>query len=158
MVTFKWRVPGLRSQEWPALEVLAALMGQGRASRLNLSLLYEQNLVRRVHSEYQPAIDGGSILVRAWLDPQLIDRAESALLREIDRLRREPPLAGEVARAKSIAEAQFISQYGDLLGRALWLVRSEAATSSLKLALGYRDQINLVSAEDKARRSKVSRA
>jgi zinc protease len=147
VVTLKWRAPGLRSEEWPALQVLAVLMGQGRACRLSLSLLYEQNLVRRIQSEYQPMIDGGSILVRAWLDPQLIDKAESALFREIDRLRREPPLAGELARAKSMAEAQFTSQYGDLLGRALWLVRSEAATSGLKLALGYRDQINSVSAE-----------
>lgn len=148
VVTVKWSAPGLRSEDWPALQVLAELMGRGRASRLNLSLFYEQNLVRRVESEYQPGIDAGSIMVRIWLDPQLIDKAESALFREIDGLRRQLPLGGELARAKSMAEARFVSQYGDLMGRALWLVRSEAATSSLKLALGYRDQINSVSAED----------
>ena len=153
IVSVGFHVPGLSSKDWPAIEVLAAVIGQGRGSQLRRSLLDSQAVVNRVESDYLALRESGLLTVQMWLIPDLqggaaIDKAESAFFKEIDRLRRELPSDAEMARAKSVVEKRFVNRNETYMGRARELASAEAATAGISTALGYRDTIRAVRAED----------
>src|SRR5262249_10299947 len=77
-----------------------------------------------------------------------IDKAESALFKELDRLRREVPSDAEIARAKAMLEKKFVDENANYLGRAKMLARAEAAGTGLDGLLGYRPRIRAVTPED----------
>ena len=153
IVTAGFRVPGLESKDWAAIEVLATIIGQGRASRLNRSLLNGQMVATRVEANYLPLASSSAIIVQMWIatDGQggsVIDKAESALFNEIDESRREIPTDGEMARAKSLIEKRLIDRSGTYIGRAREMARAETVRGGINDALDYRNQIRAVRAED----------
>ncbi|HWP44512.1 MAG TPA: insulinase family protein, partial [Blastocatellia bacterium] len=148
IVTAAFRVPGLSSKESAALELIAAIMGKGRGSRLYRSLVEGQPVANRVNADYLAVAGEGLIVVQARAGAGLIDKAGSALFRELDRLRRELVSEGELARARTLLEKRFIDEIGTYRGRALWLARAEAASGSFRAALDYRKALSRVSAED----------
>jgi zinc protease len=153
IVSIGYRVPGLESKDWAAVETLAAMIGQGRASRLNRSLLDGEMVAGRVESNYMPLTDAGMLAVQIWVatDSQggsSIDKAESAFFREIDAVRREIPTEGEMARAKAQLEKRFFDEMATYLGRARALASAEASPVGFRLALDYRNQIRAIRAED----------
>src|SRR5262249_9236996 len=82
-----------------------------------------------------------------------IDKAEAALFKELDRLRREVPSESEIARARAVLEKKFIDENANYLGRAGMLARAEAAGTGFAGVLGYRARIRAVTAEDVRRAS-----
>ncbi len=153
VVSIGFHVPGAKSKDRPALEVLAALAGQGRASRLSSSLIDGQMVANRIESNYLVFDDAGLLTIQ--MSPATdsregasIDRSESALFKELDRLRRELPTEGEMARAKTLLEKRFVDETGTYLGRATALVRAEAAGGPVRSALDYGARLRAVSAED----------
>jgi predicted Zn-dependent peptidase len=153
VVSIGFRVPGAESKDRPALEVLTALAGKGRASRLSSSLIDGQMVASRIESNYLAFADGGLLAIQ--MSPATdsregasIDRAESALFKELDRLRRELPTEGEMARAKTLLEKRFVDETGTYLGRASALARAEAAGVAVRSALDYGARLRAVSAED----------
>ncbi len=153
IVTAGFRVPGFESKDWAAIEVLATLIGQGRAARLNRSLLNGQMVANRVEANYLPMAASSAIVVQIWIatDAQggsLIDKAESAFFNEIDESRREIPTEGEMARAKSLIEKRMVDKAGTYIGRARDMARAEIVRGGINEALDYRNQIRAVRAED----------
>jgi zinc protease len=153
IVTVGFRVPGLESKDWAAIEVLATLIGRGRASRLNRSLLNGQMVATRVEASYLPLANASAMVVQMWIvtDAQggsLIDKAESAFFNEIDETRRQIPGEGEMARAKTMIEKRMVDKTGTYIGRAREFAMAEAVRGGLREALDYRNQIRAVRAED----------
>jgi zinc protease len=127
IVTIGYRAAGLKSDDWPALQVLASLLGQGRGSALNLALLFNQGVVSRVVSDYSAGPDAGLVSIQLWLQPGSIDKAEASLFKEIDRIIKARPDSNEIARAKSIAEIRFNGKIETLVGDAVTLAEYGAA-------------------------------
>ena len=153
LVTMGFRVPGFRSPDRAALELLAALIGQGRASRLQRSLLDGQMLVGRVAADWLPVAGDGLLAIQMVVasDPKgnlLIDRAESSLLRELDDVRRETPSEGEMARARAVVEKRWLDRNSSYAGRAALLTDLQSANIAFRDALDYRPRIRAVTAED----------
>lgn len=149
VVSVGYRVPGLKSKERAAMEMLAAIAGQGRGSRFHRVLVDEQQLATSVEADYAALSDAGFLTVQIWPAASLIDKAESTLFKEIDRLRREIPGEGEMARARSLLEKRFVDRTGNCLGRALSLARAEAAGGGYRASvIDYRKLIRAVTAED----------
>ena len=148
-----FHVPGAESKDWPAIEVLTALTGQGRASSLARSMVDGQIVANRIESNYLALAGAGLLTVQVWSakdsrEGSSIDKAESALFKELDRLRRETPAEGEMARAKTLLEKSFLDKTALYSGRARALARAEAAGVGYRVALDYRTRIRSVSAED----------
>jgi zinc protease len=153
IVTVGFRVPGASSPERAALELLAAMLGEGRASRLRRSLLDSQTLVSRVAADYIPLADEGLLAIQMQVASDakgnvLIDRAEALLLQELDEARRETAGEGEMARARAVAEKRFLNRNESYISRADLLAEFEAAKAELRDALDYRARLRAVRAED----------
>ncbi len=149
IVSLGYRVPGLKSKERAAIEMLAAIAARGRGSRFNRVLVDEQQLATSVEADYSASSDAGILILQMRPAASLIDKAESTLFKEIERLRREIPGEGEMARARSLLEKRFVDATGNCLGRALSLARNEAAGGGYRAAvIDYRKLIRAVAAED----------
>jgi len=93
------------------LDILAFVLGEGRASRLVSDLREQRGLVQSISvASYTPAgYDGGRFAVILECEPSKADAAHRAVLEHLERARREVPSADELARAKrqKIAEHVF---------------------------------------------------
>ncbi|HKA23206.1 MAG TPA: pitrilysin family protein [Blastocatellia bacterium] len=153
IVSVGFHVPGSDSKDSAAIEVLAALAGIGRGSSLNRTLVDGQMVTNRVESSYLSFSGTGLFVTQTWCamgsrEGPSIDKAESALFKELDRLRRETPGEVELVRAKSVLEKRFTDEDSSYLGRARVLARNEAAGLPLKASLDYRGRIRSVSGDD----------
>ena len=148
IVTVGFRAPGGDSSDWPAVDVLSAIIGQGRGSRLYRPLLDGQPTLYRADSNYLAFRGAGLLTAQMWLNPDAIDSAESLMFRELDRLRRELTGESELARAKMYLESGFVARTSTYPGRARALAEAEASGKGYRAALDYRDRIRPVRAED----------
>ncbi|MFL6214657.1 MAG: M16 family metallopeptidase [Blastocatellia bacterium] len=153
VVTVGFRVPGASSPERAALELLAAMLGQGRASRLQRSLLDSQLVATRVAASYVPISDDGLLVIQMQVASDakgnvLIDRAEALLLEELDAARREMPGESEMARARAVAEKQLLNRSESFASRAALLGAFESSQTAFRDALDYRVRLRAVRAED----------
>ena len=148
IVSIGFRAPGGESSEWPALEVLSAIIGQGRGSRLYRPLLDGQPNLFRADSNYLPYRGGALLTAQMWLNPDSIDSAESLLFRELDRLRREIVAESELVRAKMYLESAFVDRTSTYPGRARELALAEARGEGWRAIIDYKDKIKSVRAED----------
>ena len=94
-----------------ATEVLAAVLGQGRASRLYQALRERRGLVPVVSASYYLQHDAGTVLVTARAAPGRRDEVADAVLAEIRRLTDEGVDDEEVARALTAIEASHAFGY-----------------------------------------------
>lgn len=153
IVTVGFRMPGANSPERAAAELLAAMLGEGRASRLRRLLLDDQMVATRVAAKYIPMADDGLLAIQMQVATDakgttLIDRAEALLLQELETARREIPGEGEMARARAVAEKQLLNRNESYTARAGLLAEFEAAKAGLREALDYRARLRAVRAED----------
>ncbi len=119
---FAWLGPPRFDPDEAPLDVLMAILGEGRSSRCYRSLVYEKQIAREVSARYSAMEIAGEIRLDATLIPGGgVEDAERALLAEIDRLKTEPPSEEEVQRAVNRLEARHvrrIESVGGFGGRA----------------------------------------
>ena len=153
VVSVGFHVPGADAKDRTAIEVLTALAGLGRASRLSRSLIDGQMVANRIETSYLGVAKAGLLAAQMWMAKDSregfsIDKAESALFKELDRLRREVPAEGEMARAKTLLEKRFVDVIGNYRDRALVLALAEADGPGFRAALDYRTRVRAVTASD----------
>ncbi|MEK6321504.1 MAG: pitrilysin family protein [Acidobacteriota bacterium] len=153
IISVGFQVPGAESKDGPAIEVFMALAGRGRASRLSRSLIDGQMVANRIEANYLAHAGAGLLAIQTWSatdsrEGSSIDKAESALFKELDRLRREIATEGDLARARTLLEKRFVDETTIYLGRANALARAEAAGAGFRAVLDYRARIRAVSGQD----------
>ena len=153
LITVGFRVPGLESRDSAAIEVLAALLGQGRGSRLNRYLIDGQMAANRIEARYVAQQKTGLLAIQIWSpadsrEGSSIDKAESALFKALDTVRHETPAEGELVRAKTVIEKRFVDDNETYLGRAIAFARAEAGASGFRSAIDFRARIRAVSGAD----------
>jgi zinc protease len=148
VISVGFRLPNLDAKEQATLTVLATLLADGRGSRLSRSLFIGQGVLSRAEANVLNFADKGLLAVQMWLDPAMIDRAEAAFFREVNRLRREIPTEAEVTRARMLAENQFVALNRDDLQRALWLAASYDAQQPLRQLNEARQRLQEVKGEE----------
>jgi zinc protease len=148
IVSVGYRFAGLDGKERATIEVLCALLAEGRASRLHRSLVEGQGLIRQVEANYFALADAGMLAVQMQMAPNSIDRAESAFFKEVNTLRREIPSEGEMTRAKMWLEKRFFDKSTTYMDRAWLLARAEATQGGLPWFTDYRKRLQAVTAAD----------
>ena len=117
-----WPTSPAFDDEQPPLEVLSAILGDGKSSRLYRSLVYERRMARDVSVyDYGQEI-AGEFFIQATANPgHSLEDIEAEALQELDRLRQDGPSEHELLRARNRIESQHIRQLervGGFGGRA----------------------------------------
>jgi zinc protease len=103
-----WLTPRMYAPGDAALDVAAAILADGKNSRLYSRLVYEMQIAQDVAAVQQGAALGGSFLVIATAKPgHTIPEIQKIIDEELDRLRREPPERRELQRVLNQIEASF---------------------------------------------------
>ena len=116
-VAMGWRVPGPHHPDSPALDLAAAILSDGRGSRLYRGVR-ERELVSQVNvSNYTPR-EIGVFVVRAEGDPRRTQDAVKATWSNVLAFREAPPSAFEVERVKRLFEARWLRRLETMEGQA----------------------------------------
>ncbi|MGH2446245.1 MAG: M16 family metallopeptidase [Thermoleophilaceae bacterium] len=101
------RVPPFGTDAFDALEVAADILGSGRASRLYASLVREQRVAQDASVFAFPFV-GGASMFALWVTARpgvTIERLETALLAELDRLAADGPDDADLERVRNLHAA-----------------------------------------------------
>jgi zinc protease len=133
------------------LDVLAFIVGEGRSSRLYKKVKDEKQLVYAVSAFSQtPSYDpGGYFGVMAVLDPSNLDKAQTAILDELYKLKTEPILDEELEKAKRLKESEYIFSQQTVEDQAQSLGSDELSTGDMNfMGKRYLEGIKSVTKED----------
>jgi zinc protease len=138
-VHISWHIPELRHPDVPILDVLAAVLGSGRSSRLYQELREKKGLVNSVDAwTYSPG-NPGLMGISALVDADKFVAARDAALAEVDRVKEKSVSAQEVSKAvkqfvsATLATRKTMQGQGQDLGGS-WLAANDLNFSERYLA------------------------
>ncbi len=141
-----WRTPGTTHEDTAALDLLAVVLGQGRASRLFRGVR-ERGLVSSISAHNYTPTELGVFGVSAEGRPEEAGRALEAVAAEVRALAREAPDESEMQRARNILEARLVRRTETAEGQAMLLAEWQSL-GDWRLADEYRRRIVDLEAED----------
>ncbi len=103
-----WHVSSASDPDIYPLDVLRAVLGQGRGSRLFLELRERMAAVYDVDTELFPLRDPGMLAIVTHLREDDIPRVTSEVLRQVNKLKDEPVTDSELQRAVNGIEASIL--------------------------------------------------
>jgi len=134
---FSWHIPDLRHPDVPILDVLAAVLGHGRSSRLYQELREKQAVVHHADAwTYSPG-DPGLFGVSAVVDADIFTAARDALLAEIEKVKLAPVSAAELGKAVRQFMTGTLSARKTMQGQAQDLGSSWLAANDLNFSERY---------------------
>jgi zinc protease len=123
-LVFGWRTQPTTHEDTPVLDLAAGILGSGRASRLYRGVR-ERQLAASVSAYNYTPTDLGVFVVHAEMPaPSAVDAAR-AIWDVIRRVREEPVLPQEVARAQSVFESRWLRHLETMEGQATHLAEWE---------------------------------
>jgi zinc protease len=134
---FAWHIPDLRHPDMPALDILAALLGHGRSSRLFREVREKKGLVTAADAwTYTPG-DQGLFGMSGVVDAPKFIPACDALLAELRRIQNKPVPAAELAKVVKQFTAGALSIRKTMQGQAQDLGASWLAANDLNFSERY---------------------
>lgn len=141
-----WRTPGTLHADTAPLDMLATVIGTGRASRLYRATR-ERSLVSSITAYNYTPRDIGVFVIHAETPPDKALVALDAIWDQLRRVRDEGIGTFEIERARRITESRWIRRFEDMEGQANHLAEWEAL-GNWELGERYFERIMTVSAED----------
>jgi len=103
-----WHTPPLLQPGDAEMDIVSNLLTGGKNSRLYRRLVYDLQIAQDVNAFQQSQALGSSFLIMATARPgQSLDKIQSVIDEELDKLRAAPPEAREMQRALNQFEANF---------------------------------------------------
>ncbi len=124
-LAFGWRTPGTTHPDTPALDLLAMVLGAGRASRLYRAVR-ERRLASSITAYNYTPTQIGVFVVHAEAPPASAAQAARAIWSQISAVRKGEIGELELERAKRIYESQWVRRLEDMEGQANYLAEWEA--------------------------------
>src|SRR5262249_40871510 len=122
-----WRTPGTVHPDTPALDLLATVLGSGRASRLYRAVR-ERKLASSVSAyDYTPT-ELGVFVVHAETPADCVGEAARSMWDQLKRIREDTGEIGahELERAKRLYASRWVRRLEDMEGQANYLAEWEA--------------------------------
>lgn len=116
-LVFGWRTPPLAHDDTPVLDLLAALLTGGRASRLYRAVR-ERRLASAISAYNYTPTDLGVFVIHATARPERARRASRAIWDQLRRVRDGEISSAEVERARRVLEAGWLRRFETMEGQA----------------------------------------
>ena len=124
-VALGWRTPGTLDPDTPVLDLLAVVLGSGRASRLYRAVR-ERSLAQGISAyDYTPT-ELGVFVVHAETRPETAGEAARAAWEQIAAVRAQAPAPIEIERAQRLYESRWLRRFENMEGQANYLAEWEA--------------------------------
>jgi predicted Zn-dependent peptidase len=140
--------PSLDHPDHAAVKVLSTILGGGMAGRLFVELRDKSALAYTAASYYDPVHESGVLILYLGTAPQNAARAESALMREVARVRDELVPADELARAQGYLLGRYAMDRRTNERIAWYLAFYEVEGVGLEYPARYRARVEAVTATD----------
>ncbi|WP_253188367.1 pitrilysin family protein [Leptolyngbya sp. 'hensonii'] len=137
-----WIGPGIEQSfqeehlRWACgLDVISALLTEGRTSRLVRELREERHLVHHITSSFSLQRDSSLFTIMVWLQPEDIDRVQAIICDRLTQLTSQPITPSELERCKRLIRNDFVfstempAQLAGLYGYYNTIARPEMAVS-----------------------------
>ncbi len=141
-VAMAWRTPGPDHPDTPALDLAAALLSDGRGSRLYRGVR-ERELASQVSAGNHTPRDIGVFTVRAEGDPARARDAARATWVNVMALRESSPSPFEVERVQRLFEARWLRRQETMEGQADFLAQWEALGGWERASLYFESVMSL---------------
>jgi len=147
--------PGILGPDNPALDLIAIILGQGDASRLNKKLVQDLALVQSVTVSNDTLTDQGLFTITSILKPELVTKVTDIIMKEIQLLQNKQVSASELTRAKKLLVSNYISSRASLSAIAGALSLEKLLTGDAKFSQKYIqavDQMTALQIQDSAKK------
>ncbi|NUP52403.1 MAG: insulinase family protein [Catenulispora sp.] len=154
MTFFMFRAPDSRDDSFTAIEVLAAVLGRGRGSRLYRKLITEKNLAQReeAYTSTWGLAYGASVFIGLFSPRDGVEASEveAEFLAVLDAMAdgSAPVTETELGRAKALLTSDWLRAVGELGGRADMLGQYATLEGDPKAVREYLARLDAVTAED----------
>ena len=143
-----WKAPDVAHPDAPAYDLLAAILGHGKASRLHRRLRDQRELAIEISAwTWIGPGSEGLIAVSAESAPEKRDELKAAILAEIEDIAASP-LEDDLAKAKRQTAASQFRSLTTASGRASDLASNWHEARDLDFTRSHLAAINAVSADD----------
>lgn len=146
-----WHIPSLTHPDIYPLDLLEIILSHGKSSRLYRRLKMEANLVYSVSAGAYALSDPGLFSIDSDLAPENLDKALEAIAEVITEINLEGVPESELAKAKNIAEADFVFDMETMAGQASTLAFFQTMTGDMYNADAYLEHISQVTSKDISR-------
>ncbi len=113
------------SPDYYAFMLTNAILGEGMSSRLFQSIREEQGLAYDIGSYFNSYAETGNFVVSAGVDPEQIEPAIRAIIRELSRISQQPVPADELERTRAYIRGSIILGLEGTAQVASWLGSQE---------------------------------
>jgi zinc protease len=114
-----WKMCGRIDQDYYATDLLSDILGGGASSRLYQSLVKEQQIFTGINCYHFGSLDNGLFTVEGQLVKGIeIEKAESAVEAELDKVRNMPPDSRELEKVKNKTESVMAFEDMTVMNRA----------------------------------------
>ena len=147
-LSLAWHIPEITHPDVPALDLLAAILGDGRSSRLYRRVREEAGLAFGVSAfSYTPG-DPGLFGADATVDPKKRDATEQLILQIIDEVKQAGVTADELMKAKKMSLSHHLESLTTMRGQASDLGSNWLLTRNLNFSRDYLAAIQKVTLDD----------
>jgi zinc protease len=141
-VAFGWRTPGPDHPDTPALDLAAAVLSDGRGSRLYRGVREKELASQVLAMNYTPR-ETGVFAIRAEGSPDRAGEAARSIWANVRALREAPPSAFEIERVQRLFEARWLRRQETMEGQADFLAEWEGMGGWEKSAQYFNDVMAL---------------
>lgn len=140
--------PALTDPDYPAVKVLASVLGGGMAGRFFSELRDKQGLAYTTAAQYPARVDNSYFLTLLGTAPENVARAEAALRAQLERAQREPPSVEELRVAKAYLLGNLAMDRRTNARQAWYLAAYEQSGVGYEFLDRYVAAVRAVSAAD----------
>src|ERR1700726_4358851 len=147
-LSLAWHIPKITHPDVPALDLLSAILGDGRSSRLYRRVREEAGLAFGVSAfSYTPG-DPGLLGIDATVDPKKREGAEHLILQIIDEVKQAGVTPEELMKAKKISLSHHLDALATMRGQASDIGSNWLRTRNLDFSRDYLAAVQKVTLVD----------
>lgn len=143
-----WHIPDMTHRDMPALDILAAIMGEGRSSRLYREIREKRQLAHSIGAYSYTPSHGGLFAISATTDADKRETTEEAAIEQVEQIKAVGVSEAELEKARKSCLVDMLDDLTSMRGQANDLAANWMQTRNLDFSRHYLASVRSVTAEE----------